>query len=124
MPSAAARRLYEDQIPSFMSVFDLDADAIGDRDTVTIVDPKMMEVDQAAHKIQNDSHQLLGPNPVQVGRFITNNHSLMYRFLIIVRSFSVIIARLSYQLGSSKLLSGNFVWRAVIHGEPQCLRGK
>ena len=38
-----ARRVYEDQIPPFMSVFDLDAETIADRDTVTVVDPKMVE---------------------------------------------------------------------------------
>lgn len=44
MASAAARRLYEDQIPSFMSVFDLDAEAMADGDIVTIVDPKLVDV--------------------------------------------------------------------------------
>ncbi len=42
MPTAAARRLYEDQIPSFMSVFDLDAAALGDQTTVTVVDAQML----------------------------------------------------------------------------------
>lgn len=45
MPSAAARRLYEDQIPTFMSVFDLDADTIGDCDTVTVLEPKLVGMD-------------------------------------------------------------------------------
>ncbi|KAJ6781773.1 hypothetical protein PWT90_10652 [Aphanocladium album] len=45
MPSAAARRLYEDQIPTFMSVFDLDADTIGDCDTVTVLEPKLIGMD-------------------------------------------------------------------------------
>ncbi|OAA43068.1 Dual specificity phosphatase, catalytic domain protein [Metarhizium rileyi] len=44
MPSAAARRLYEDQIPSFMSVFDLDADTIAEGETVTLVDTKMVDL--------------------------------------------------------------------------------
>ncbi|EFY90163.1 protein-tyrosine phosphatase, putative [Metarhizium acridum CQMa 102] len=44
MPSAAARRLYEDQIPSFMSVFDLDADTIAEGETVTLVDTKMVDM--------------------------------------------------------------------------------
>ncbi|KAL2106184.1 hypothetical protein VUR80DRAFT_7093 [Thermomyces stellatus] len=47
MPSAAARRYFEDQIPSFMSVFDLDAETMADRETVTVVDPKLMTVDPA-----------------------------------------------------------------------------
>ncbi|KAM4054708.1 dual specificity phosphatase, catalytic domain-containing protein [Hirsutella rhossiliensis] len=42
MPSAAARRIYEDQIPSFMSVFDLDAETMADRETVTLVDPSRL----------------------------------------------------------------------------------
>ncbi|OAQ99926.1 hypothetical protein LLEC1_03740 [Akanthomyces lecanii] len=45
MPSAAARRLYEDQIPTFMSVFDLDADTIGDCETVTVLEPKLVGMD-------------------------------------------------------------------------------
>ena len=40
MPSATARRLYEDQIPSFMSVFDLGTEAMGDQETVTVIDSK------------------------------------------------------------------------------------
>jgi tyrosine-protein phosphatase len=44
MPSAAARRIYEDQIPSFMSVFDLDAETMADRDTVTVVDAKLVDM--------------------------------------------------------------------------------
>ncbi|KAH6687205.1 tyrosine-protein phosphatase pmp1 [Plectosphaerella plurivora] len=45
MPSAAARRLYEDQIPSFMTVFDLDAETIADRETVTVLEPKYLDMD-------------------------------------------------------------------------------
>ncbi|KAI0840452.1 dual specificity phosphatase [Hypoxylon sp. FL0890] len=46
MPSATARRLYEDQIPSFMSIFDPEADNnIDERGLVTVVDPKLMEMD-------------------------------------------------------------------------------
>ncbi|KAI0480851.1 hypothetical protein GGR56DRAFT_292948 [Xylariaceae sp. FL0804] len=45
MPSAAARRIYEDQIPSFMSIFDPEADTIESRDLVTVVDPKLMEME-------------------------------------------------------------------------------
>lgn len=53
MPSAAARRVYEDQIPTFMSVFDLDAETMADRDTITVVDPRMVDVDakQAAMNV-------------------------------------------------------------------------
>ncbi|SPO00542.1 related to dual-specificity MAP kinase phosphatase [Cephalotrichum gorgonifer] len=45
MPSATARRYFEDQIPSFMSVFDLDAETMADRETVTVVDPKLVTVE-------------------------------------------------------------------------------
>ncbi|KAI2637360.1 hypothetical protein GGS21DRAFT_473852 [Xylaria nigripes] len=44
MPSAAARRMYEDQIPSFMSIIDPDSESIGDRELVTMVEPKFMEM--------------------------------------------------------------------------------
>ncbi|KAK5990213.1 Tyrosine-protein phosphatase pmp1 [Cladobotryum mycophilum] len=44
MPSAASRRIYEDQIPSFMSVFDLDAETMADRETVTVVNPKLVDM--------------------------------------------------------------------------------
>ena len=58
MPSAAARRFYEDQIPSFMSVFDLDPETMEARGLVA-VDPKMMEVE--AHKLPTDSQPQLRP---------------------------------------------------------------
>ncbi|KAG6058585.1 hypothetical protein E4U32_004552 [Claviceps aff. humidiphila group G2b] len=45
MASAATRRLYEEQMPPLMSVFDLDADSMADGDTVTLVDLNMVDVD-------------------------------------------------------------------------------
>ncbi|KAH8673611.1 dual specificity phosphatase [Xylariales sp. PMI_506] len=45
MPSAAARRLYEDQIPSFMSILDPEAEAFDDRGVVAMVDSKFMDMD-------------------------------------------------------------------------------
>lgn len=47
MYTTTARRVYEDQIPSFMSVFDLDHNMQDseDQDTVTVVDPKLMDID-------------------------------------------------------------------------------
>ncbi|PHH61814.1 hypothetical protein CDD81_7917 [Ophiocordyceps australis] len=48
MPSAAARRMCEDQIPSFMSVFHLDADTMADRETVTLVQPDLVQVEAKA----------------------------------------------------------------------------
>ncbi|KAI0380890.1 dual specificity phosphatase [Hypomontagnella monticulosa] len=48
MPSATARRLYEDQIPSFMSIFDPETgNNIDDRELVTVVDPKLMEMESS-----------------------------------------------------------------------------
>ncbi|KAK8088009.1 hypothetical protein PG997_002970 [Apiospora hydei] len=47
MPSAAARRQYEDQIPSFMSILDPEAEAYDEsgRGMVTMVDSKMMDME-------------------------------------------------------------------------------
>jgi tyrosine-protein phosphatase MSG5 len=58
MPSATARRMYEDQLPSFMSVFDLDADAIGEQGPVTVVDPKIMVMDPHCDAKLAASHPL------------------------------------------------------------------
>ncbi|CAM1505529.1 Fc.00g111660.m01.CDS01 [Cosmosporella sp. VM-42] len=57
MPSATARRMYEDQIPPFMTVFDLDAETMADQDTVTLVDPKFAEMDTKTPALMNPSHQ-------------------------------------------------------------------
>ncbi|KEY71429.1 hypothetical protein S7711_05690 [Stachybotrys chartarum IBT 7711] len=57
MPSAAARRIYEDQIPSFMSVFDLDAETMADRETVTVVDPKLVDVPAKQPQLTNSTDQ-------------------------------------------------------------------
>lgn len=66
MPSAAARRIYEDQIPSFISVFDLDAEVMVDRDTVTLVEPtKLVETEPKAHATMKPPTQPgLGPNTI------------------------------------------------------------
>jgi tyrosine-protein phosphatase len=57
MPSAAARQFYEDQIPSFMTVFDLDAETMADRDTVTVVDPKLVGIEPSKeHTLANPTH--------------------------------------------------------------------
>ncbi|KAK4196500.1 hypothetical protein QBC40DRAFT_7573 [Triangularia verruculosa] len=42
MPSAATRRLYEDQIPSFMTVLDVENGIVDASNTVTVVDPKLV----------------------------------------------------------------------------------
>lgn len=44
MPSAAARRIYEDQIPTFMSVYDIESETMADRDTFTVVGSKFLDV--------------------------------------------------------------------------------
>ncbi|KAI1117944.1 hypothetical protein F5Y14DRAFT_291268 [Nemania sp. NC0429] len=44
MPSATTRRMYEDQIPSFMSIIDPESENIGDRELVTVMEPKFMEI--------------------------------------------------------------------------------
>ncbi|PHH79545.1 hypothetical protein CDD82_2319 [Ophiocordyceps australis] len=51
MPSAAARRICQDQIPSFMSVFHLDPDTMADRETVTLVQPDLAQVEPKAPAI-------------------------------------------------------------------------
>ncbi|CAK7223593.1 tyrosine/serine/threonine protein phosphatase [Sporothrix eucalyptigena] len=56
MPSATARRLYEDQIPSFMSVFDLGAEAMDDQNTVTVVDPKIIGFPGSSFSDKLSSH--------------------------------------------------------------------
>ena len=63
MPSATARRIYEDQIPPFMSVFDLDAETIADQETVTLVDPKFVEMDGKTPALMHPSHQ----HPLRTG---------------------------------------------------------
>lgn len=58
MPSTAARRYHEDQIPPFMSVFDLDAETMADRDTVTVVDPRAMDGYSKQPLLQHAPQQL------------------------------------------------------------------
>ncbi|KAL8409052.1 hypothetical protein RB594_007483 [Gaeumannomyces avenae] len=58
MPSAAARRLYEDQIPSFMSVFDIESEAMDDRGAITVVDSKMMDIDSPETKLSGQQQPL------------------------------------------------------------------
>ncbi|EFQ28452.1 dual specificity phosphatase [Colletotrichum graminicola] len=63
MPSAAARRIYEDQIPSFMSVFDLDAETIAAQETVTLVDPKLIEMEATGKPLGDPIHHLRASMP-------------------------------------------------------------
>ncbi|KUI65432.1 Tyrosine-protein phosphatase pmp1 [Cytospora mali] len=61
MSTTASRRFFEEQIPPFMAVFDLDQ-AMQDQDTVTVVDPKMMEIESNCNpKLSSDPSQLLQP---------------------------------------------------------------
>ncbi|KAK0389512.1 hypothetical protein NLU13_3087 [Sarocladium strictum] len=57
MPSAAARQAYEDQIPPFMTVFDLDAETMADQDTVTVVNPKMVDLVSKDPEMANTTQQ-------------------------------------------------------------------
>ncbi|KAI5859329.1 dual specificity phosphatase [Durotheca rogersii] len=62
MPSATARRHYEDQIPSFMSIFDPDADGnIDARGLVTMVDTKMMGMEPSCAPAQLPNGHGLSP---------------------------------------------------------------
>ncbi|KAI1743950.1 hypothetical protein F4680DRAFT_408019 [Xylaria scruposa] len=68
MPSAAARRMYEDQIPSLMSIIDPETDNLGDREMVTVVEPKFaMDSSFASkhndHKLSQPTSQHLRPLP-------------------------------------------------------------
>ncbi|KAI0434059.1 hypothetical protein F5Y09DRAFT_4542 [Xylaria sp. FL1042] len=69
MPSAAARRMYEDQIPSLMSIIDPESESIGDRELVTVVEPKYMEMESScasrniAPKVPQPASQHLRPVP-------------------------------------------------------------
>ncbi|KAK4179804.1 hypothetical protein QBC36DRAFT_61451 [Triangularia setosa] len=58
MPSAATRRLYEDQVPSFMTVLDVENGFVDASSTVTVVDPKLV---MEGTKLPRDSQPALGP---------------------------------------------------------------
>ena len=60
MPSAAARQFYEDQIPTFMSVFDLDSEAVDDHSSLTIIEPNLVGMDP--QKMPTQPVSRLGPN--------------------------------------------------------------
>ncbi|KAH8157083.1 hypothetical protein CIB48_g11163 [Xylaria polymorpha] len=60
MPSAAARRMYEDQIPSLMSIIDPESDNIGDREMLTVVEPKFLVVDSSCVP-RHGNHNLAQP---------------------------------------------------------------
>ncbi|QPC73961.1 hypothetical protein HYE68_004713 [Fusarium pseudograminearum] len=57
MPSVTDRRVYEDQIPPFMTVFDLDAETMADQDTVTLMDTKFVDIDSKRPGMMATSHQ-------------------------------------------------------------------
>jgi len=63
MPSAAARRLYEDQIPSFMSVFDVESGLMDPSNSVTILDANMVMEET---KLSGDSQPGLRPGALGV----------------------------------------------------------
>lgn len=62
MPSAAARQVYEDQIPTFMSVFDLEAEAMADQETFTVVGSKFLDVAPKTSTRQTSLQACLAPD--------------------------------------------------------------
>ncbi|KAF5576990.1 tyrosine phosphatase [Fusarium pseudoanthophilum] len=67
MPSVTDRRVYEDQIPPFMTVFDLDAETMADQDTVTLVDTKFVDMEPKRPGMMGASPQHgLGPSMIPV----------------------------------------------------------
>ncbi|UKZ54903.1 hypothetical protein TrVGV298_008717 [Trichoderma virens] len=62
MPSAAARQIYEDQIPTFMSVFDLESETMADRDTFTVVGSKFLDVASKTPSQQTSLQACLAPD--------------------------------------------------------------
>ena len=52
--------MYEDQIPTFMSVFDLDAETMVDRETVTLLNPKLIEIESTC--APSTTNTLSAPN--------------------------------------------------------------
>lgn len=62
MPSAAARQVYEDQIPTFMSVFDLESETMADRDTFTVVGSKFLDVASKTPSQQTSLQACLAPD--------------------------------------------------------------
>ncbi|KAM0253582.1 hypothetical protein ACHAQJ_007254 [Trichoderma viride] len=62
MPSAAARQVYEDQIPTFMSVFDLEAEAMADRETFTVVGSKFLDMGSKTSSQQTSLQACLAPD--------------------------------------------------------------
>ncbi|TGJ84537.1 hypothetical protein E0Z10_g4214 [Xylaria hypoxylon] len=61
MPSAAARRMYEDQIPSLMSIIDPESESIGDRDLVTVMEPKYMQMESSCASSRNIDRKVSQP---------------------------------------------------------------
>ncbi|KAH7252035.1 hypothetical protein BKA59DRAFT_146601 [Fusarium tricinctum] len=66
MPSVTDRRVYEDQIPPFMTVFDLDAETMADRDTVTLMDTKFVDLEPKRPGMMASHQHRLGPSMMSV----------------------------------------------------------
>ncbi|RSM17320.1 hypothetical protein CDV31_003875 [Fusarium ambrosium] len=64
MPSVTDRRAYEDQIPPFMTVFDLDAETMADQDTVTLVDPKFVDLEPKRPGMMSATQHGLRPSMI------------------------------------------------------------
>lgn len=65
--------MYEDQIPSFMSVFDLDAETMADRDTVTVVDPRFVGADTKQPTLVAGTPQQMATGPGAAHRHANSN---------------------------------------------------
>lgn len=75
MPSAAARQIYEDQIPTFMSVFDLESEAMADRDTFTVVGSKFLDVGSKPPSQQTSLQACLAPDQSHMHRDSTSTQT-------------------------------------------------
>ncbi|CAK7238715.1 MAG: tyrosine/serine/threonine protein phosphatase [Sporothrix thermara] len=75
MPSATARRLYEDQIPSFMSVFDLGAEAMDDHSTIAVVDSKLLGFPSASFSDKQLSSHAHPDQPSATGNAVPDSLS-------------------------------------------------
>ncbi|ROW04608.1 hypothetical protein VPNG_07457 [Cytospora leucostoma] len=93
MSTTAAGRFYDEQIQSYMAVYDLDQ-AMQDQDTVTV---------------HVNSH-------IRVGRLFSDNHGLVYRFVVLLRSLPFFVTRFSCQPGTSQCFPIDNLWGLALYG--------
>ncbi|KAL2259343.1 hypothetical protein VTK26DRAFT_7001 [Humicola hyalothermophila] len=70
MPSAVSQPLYEDQMPSFMSVYDVESGMMDQTNAVTVIDPKLVMGDA---KPPGNSDSGLGPKALPTESARTSN---------------------------------------------------